>query len=131
MSAEPKRLGLVNRIVEVAILLLIMSLSFRLLSVLFLLLYLALLIFWARHQSNLLLISAFLVFVASALQPLDVGFGGYALGKRYGSPRTGLHLAPFVASCPAHFTLRQHYAEYFCADHWMSPLSPTWILVWN
>jgi hypothetical protein len=111
--------------------LLIMSLSFRLLSVPLLLLYVALLILWPRHRSNLLLLCVALVLVTSALQPLDVGFGGYALGKRYGNPRAGLHLAPFIAGCPAHFTLRQQYAEYFCADRWMSPLSPAWILLWN
>jgi hypothetical protein len=124
-------MGTVRISLEVAILLLIMSLSFRLLSIPLLLVYVALLIFWARHHSNLLLISVFLFFVVSALQPLDVDFGGYALGKRYGTARTGLHIAPFVAGCPAHATLRQHYAEYFCAERWMSPLSPNWILVWN
>jgi hypothetical protein len=132
VSAEPQRLGIVNAIVEVAILLLIMTLSFRLLSVPLLLLYLALLAFWSGHRNNLLLICVGLLLVTSALQPLDVGLSGYPFGMRYGSPRPGLHFAPFVAGCPAHASLRQHYREYFCAEaRWVSPMTPAWLLVWN
>ena len=129
-KAEPSPPGIGTVVFELILAGLILVLSFRMLSVVFILVYAAVLFAWRWHRSHRLLFCIATVFVISAIQPLDFRFGDVQ-GQLFGTSRGGIRFVPIVYGLPSHSYLREHYTEYFCGGC-CGPIVPArWMLVWN
>jgi len=85
-----------------------------------------------RFDSKWLRISVEVLFLLALFSPVDVALGGFDWGRRIGTSSGRPHLAPFVVGKPATGRLLQQHNEFIAAGcTWVTPLPPTWVLVWD
>jgi hypothetical protein len=128
-KAKRPRIVITEITIELMVCSLLLALSFRLVSVPLLFLYIALRLFWWPRTARLALCVG-LLFVASLVQPIDVYLGS-ARYRRFGTPTHGLRFVPVVFGLSNHSHLRELYKEYICGGCCAPAIEPKWVLTWN
>ena len=118
------------RIWEIVVVLVLLLLSFRMISLLLLPAVISVRILWRRRRKAIVFVLAWAVFILSLFSPVDIALLGYP-GPLRGQRKSGPRLVRLIMGLPIHHRLVEKYGEYFSGGCVASGLEPKWIFVWK